>query len=112
MPKPPDRPYSRYSRDALTLLGQMIRRARIERGLTVAELAARAGVSRGLIQRVERGDPGCTIGAVFETAAIVGVRLFDAGPGVLGQALGTNAAMLALLPKSVRPSAREAEDDF
>jgi len=29
MPKPPDRPYSRYSRDALTLLGQMIRRARI-----------------------------------------------------------------------------------
>ena len=63
-------------------------------------------------RRRERGDPGCTIGAVFETAAIVGVRLFDAGPGVLGQALGTNAAMLALLPKSVRPSAREAEDDF
>lgn len=113
MPKPTDRPYSRYSRDALTLLGQMIRRARIERGLTVAELATRAGVSRGLIQRIERGDPGCTIGAVFETAAIVGVRLFDAaGPGALGQALGTSAAMLQLLPKSVRPSRKEAEDDF
>ena len=112
MPKPAERPYSRYSRDALTLLGQMIRRARIDRKLTAEDLAMRAGVSRGLIQRIERGDPGCTIGAVFETAAIVGVRLFDSGPGALKQALGTNAAMLELLPKSVRPSRKEEADDF
>jgi DNA-binding CsgD family transcriptional regulator len=35
----------------------------------------RAGISRGLLRRIETGDPGCTIGAVFEVATIVGVRL-------------------------------------
>ena len=66
MPKPVMRPYSRYSRDAVVLLGQLIRRTRIERKLTAAELAERAGLSRGLVQRIEKGDPGCAIGAVFE----------------------------------------------
>ncbi|MBU8874601.1 helix-turn-helix domain-containing protein [Reyranella sp. MMS21-HV4-11] len=112
MSKPSDRPYSRYSRDALTLLGQLIRRARIDRKLTAGELATRAGVSRGLIQRIERGDPGCTIGAVFEIAAILGVRLFDADASTIRKAIGTNDTVLGLLPKSVRPSRKEEEDDF
>ncbi|MEQ9860538.1 helix-turn-helix domain-containing protein [Pectobacterium cacticida] len=46
MAKPSTRTYSRYSRDAARLLGLMIRTARIERKLTVEELAERAGVSR------------------------------------------------------------------
>jgi DNA-binding XRE family transcriptional regulator len=94
------------------LLGQLIRRARIERKITAAELAERAGVSRGLVQRIEKGDPGCAIGAVFESAAIVGVRLFDADRTTLANLISANMATLALLPKAVRSAATETRDDF
>ena len=112
MPKTARRPSSRYSRDAAVLLGQLIRRARIERKLTARELAERAGISRGLVQRIEKGDPGCAIGAVFEAAAVVGVRLFDADQATLANAISANAATLALLPKAIRASGIEAKDDF
>jgi transcriptional regulator with XRE-family HTH domain len=105
-------PYSRYSLDAVVLLGQLIRRARIERKITAGELADRTGASRGLIHRIEKGDPGCAIGAVFEAAAIVGVRLFDADKATLENTISTNKATLALLPKAVRASKIEARDDF
>lgn len=112
MPKPASRPLSPYSREATRLLGQLVRRARIERRLTAAQLAERAGLSRGLLQRIERGDPGCAIGAVFEAAAIVGVRLFDADQATLDRAVAANAATLALLPKAVRANRTEVKDDF
>src|SRR5262245_23310530 len=112
MAKPATRSYSRYSRDATTLLGQLIRRARIERSITVEELAERTGLSRGLVHRIERGDLGCAIGAVFETAAVVGVRLFDADQPALEQHLSANTAALTLLPQTVRTSSRPVRDDF
>ncbi|MEK4031900.1 helix-turn-helix transcriptional regulator [Methylocystis sp. IM3] len=112
MAKPITRPYSRYSHDAVVMLGQLIRRARIERKMTTTELAERAGLSRGLVQRIEKGDPGCGIGAVFEAAAIVGVRLFDADQTALTNAIGANTAILTLLPKAVRVSKVEAKYDF
>lgn len=71
MAKPTVRTYSRYSRDAARLLGLMIHNARIERELTVEELAERAGMSRGLVYRAEEGDMGCAIGAVFELAMLI-----------------------------------------
>ena len=112
MSKPAIRAYSHYGREAAILLGQLIRLARIERKLTVKELAERAGLSRGLIQRIERGDLGCTIGAVFEAAAIVGVRLFNADQATLENSVATHATTLALLPKSVRTTTAELKDDF
>lgn len=112
MAKPATRAYSRYGRDATVLLGQMIRLGRINRKLTLAELAERADVSRGLIQRIERGDPGCSIGAVFEVAAIVGIRLFDADQRTLSGNILSNQQMLTLLPKSARPAPRAVKDDF
>ena len=112
MSKPALRAISHYSRAALALLGQLIRTARIERKLTVAELAARAGISRGLVQRIEKGDPGCAIGSVFECAAIVGVRLFDADQPTLTSAIESNAKTLTLMPKSVRAARIETNDDF
>lgn len=112
MTKPSGRPLSHYSRDAARLLGQLIRRARIERKLTAAQLAERAGLSRGLLQRIERGDPGCAIGAVFEAATIAGVNLFDADQATLGRAIAANAATLSLLPKAVRALRPEVKDDF
>ena len=75
MAKPAHRSYSRYAREAAELLGLMIRNARIERGNTVADVAERAGISRGLVHRIEKGEMGSSIGATFEVAAIVGLRL-------------------------------------
>ena len=70
-------PYSQYSLSALELLGQLVREARATKTLTAADLAARAGISRALLTRIERGDPGCSVGVVFEVASICGVPLFD-----------------------------------
>jgi len=42
-----------------------------------AGLASRAGISRALLRRIERGDPSCSIGVVFEVATIGGSSLFD-----------------------------------
>ncbi|MBW1985514.1 MAG: helix-turn-helix transcriptional regulator, partial [Deltaproteobacteria bacterium] len=52
MPKSITRTYSRYSLDAAALLGALIREARNERKLSAQELADRAGISRGLLQRI------------------------------------------------------------
>jgi len=112
MGKPTTRSYSRYGREAAELLGHMIRGARMERDWTVAQLAERAGVSRGLVQRIEKGDMGCSIGAVFEVAALVGVRLFDAEPTTLTRELAMSRDKMTLLPKSVRPSQKVVKDEF
>ncbi len=112
MPKSITRTYSRYSRDATALLGGLIREARIERKLTAQEVADRAGISRGLLQRIEKGDLKCEIGAVFEVATIVGIKLFDAEETTLSRHLHQTRDKLALLPKSVRKKSRPVHDDF
>jgi transcriptional regulator with XRE-family HTH domain len=112
MPKSITRTYSRYGRHAVTLLGRLIREARTTRGLTAQEVAERAGISRGLLQRIEKGSPKCEIGAMFEAAAIVGVKLFDADDRALNGQLRQVEEKLALLPKSVRKKTKKARDDF
>ena len=106
------RPLSPYAAEAVALLGQLIRKARIERKLMAVDVTGRAGISRGLLRRIEMGDPGCTIGAVFEVATIVGVRLFDTDQTALSKAVESNREIMALLPKSVRHPRLEADDDF
>jgi transcriptional regulator with XRE-family HTH domain len=98
--------------EALSLLGQMIRAGRIERKITGAEMATRAGISRALVQRIEKGDPGCSIGAVFEAAAIVGVPLFETDRERLGAHRAYAAQKLVLLPKAARRQKRVVSDDF
>lgn len=112
MVKPATRPYSQYSLDALVLLGQLVREARLTKALTTSDLAARAGISRALLQRIERGDPGCSIGAVFEVAALCGVTLFEADPRLLTTQVVRQSEKMALLPKAVRTTAPGVKDDF
>ena len=116
MPAPPresiPRTYSRYGREAVLVIGQLIRIARIGRKLSVAELAERAGVSRDMMQRIEHGDPRCGIGTVFEAAAIVGVPLFEADRDTLSGRLIEQEEKLRLLPKSVRKTRTAVKDDF
>lgn len=112
MAKPAHRSYSRYAREAVELLGLMIRNARVERGLTVADVAERADISRGLVHRIEKGEMGSSIGAAFELAAIVGLHLFESEPTTLTRHLSMERDKLTLLPRSVRTGTTKVEDDF
>lgn len=113
MPKTTNRAYSRYTSEAIELLAVMIREARLERKLPAQELAERAGISRGLLQRIEKGDPSCTIGTVFEVAYLLGIRLFDSNEKrTLTSRLLDKKEKLALLPKAARKSVRKLDDDF
>ena len=112
MVKPVSRSYSQYSLNALELLGQLVRKARLSKAMTTTDLALRAGISRALLQRIERGDPGCAIGMVFEVAAICGVPLFDLESRQLSNHLGLHREKMALLPKAVRARNQVVKDDF
>jgi transcriptional regulator with XRE-family HTH domain len=112
MPKSITRTYSRYSREAVTLLAGLIRSARKQRKLTTQEVAERAGISRGMLQRIEKGDLKCEVGAMFEVASIVGVKLFDADETTLTKHIRQTEEKLALLPKSVRKIKKALDDDF
>lgn len=106
------RTYSRYTLDAVVLLGGLIRVARKKRRLTTQEVADRAGISRGLLQRIEKGGLKSEIGVVFEVAAIVGVKLFDADETSLSRHLHRIEETLSLMPKSVRKNIKVIDDDF
>ncbi len=112
MPKSITRTYSRYTQTATTLLGQLIRVARNKNRFTTLEVAERAGISRGLLQRIEKGNLKCEIGVVFEVAVIVGVNLFDADQSTLTKHLHHTEEQLELLPKSVRKKSKAVRDDF
>lgn len=112
MQKSLQRVLSVVSQHALALLGQRIREGRLSRAMTTAELAARSGLSRSLVQRIERGEPGCAIGAVFEAAVVCGVALFEPDAPALERSLARQTEKMALLPKSVRPARETVDDNF
>lgn len=112
MPKSAIRPHSRYALEAVSLLGSLIRSGRIEQRMTAEELARRAGVSRALLYRIERGDPVASIGAVLEAAAIVGVPLFGLDRPALTAQLAQVQDRLTLLPKAARATRTTVRDDF
>lgn len=104
--------YSRYALQALALLGASLRAARIERKIGTQALAERAGISRDLLYRIEKGDPRCEIGVVFELAAIPGVPLFEPELGALQKRRREVEDHLALLPRAVHAARAEVKDDF
>lgn len=112
MPKSVPRTYSAYSSDAMTLLSLHIRTARLERKISTQELAERAGISRSMLQRIEKADMKCEIGAVFEVATLVGVPLFDADNESLSKHIRQTRDKLALLPKKARKPTKNVDDDF
>ncbi|MGY6553044.1 MAG: helix-turn-helix transcriptional regulator [Wenzhouxiangella sp.] len=106
------RSYARNTRQALSILGKLIRVGRMERGMTAQELADRAGISRTTLHNIEKGAPGAEIGTVFEAASLAGVRLFEYDDPALRIENARLDEKLTLLPKSVRPSRRQVDDDF
>lgn len=106
------RTYSNYALEAVSLLGKQIKLARKQRKWTEHELADRAGIARATLQKIEKGEPGCAIGLVFEVAALIGVKLFDADEKTLAERHGRMDDRLAVLPKSVHKSVKAVVDDF
>ena len=80
--------------------------------MSVSELAERIGISRMSLYRIERGDPRTAIGSVFEAATIVGVPLFELEPSRLAPNIARTEERLALLPKKIRSSKIEIDDEF
>ncbi|CCF00845.1 DNA-binding XRE family transcriptional regulator [Sinorhizobium fredii] len=109
---PRQRSYSRVTRQTLAMLGKLIRIGRAERGLTAQELADRAGISRTTLSSIEKGAPGPEIGIVFEVCSLVGVRLFEYDERILRLQNARLDEKLTLLPKSVRHTVKEVDDDF
>jgi len=104
--------YSRITRHAANLLGKQIRIARKERKMTAQDLADRAGISRGLLQRIEKGNLKCQVGAVFEAATLVDLKLFEADEPSLIARIRQADDKIALLPKHIHPSKKVVDDDF
>lgn len=104
--------YSAPSKDAIYLLGQLIEASRKEKKLTASEVAERAGISRAFLKRIEKGDPKCNIGAFFEVATIVDVKLFDADETTLSKYIRQVEDKLTLLPKAIHKKKRKVDDDF
>lgn len=65
--------------NALKLLGKDLRSARLRRGVSVADLAMRAGTSSSTIARLEKGDTGVGIGTLCDVLLVFGLvdRLGD-----------------------------------
>lgn len=114
MPKSIVRTYSRYTGEALELLAKLIRVARLERKMTALEVSERAGISRSTLSRIEKADPKCEIGVVFEVAKIVGVSLFNSSDSntIINVHSKYLDDKLALLPSASRKTKRVVHDDF
>jgi transcriptional regulator with XRE-family HTH domain len=106
------RTYSGTTKQALSLMGGLIRLARKQRKMSEADLAARVGVARSTLQLIEMGHPKVEIGLVFEAAALVNVPLFTDEPSRLTSEISRVKDKLALLPQSVRRPRSEVKDDF
>jgi len=107
-----ERTYSRYTREAATLLARQIQLGRKQRKWTEHELADRAGISRATLQKIEKVDLSVAIGLVFEVAALVGVALFDEERSSLASHIARTDDKLALLPRAVRKRKKSVDDEF
>jgi len=105
------RTYSRETERAIAYLAAQIRIARKERRFTEAEMAKRVGISRSTLQAIEAGNPKAEIGLVLELAVLLGVPVFGE-EGVSPRELGRLRDTLALLPKSIRKTRKDVDDDF
>jgi transcriptional regulator with XRE-family HTH domain len=58
----------------LEQLGENIRMARKRRDLTTIQVSERAGFNRKTLYRIEKGDPGVTLGAYFNVLRVLGLQ--------------------------------------
>ena len=55
-------------------LGERLRLARLRRRMSLTDLAARVGASRGTLSRLERGDLSTSVGLLARVLAVLGLE--------------------------------------
>jgi transcriptional regulator with XRE-family HTH domain len=74
----------------LEIFGENVKLARKRRNLTAIQVAERADISRNTLYLIEKGNPGVSIGAVFNVLRVLGLQddfLKLAADDVLGKKL-------------------------
>ncbi len=69
--------YTAFTTETVLLLGQMIKLARIQRGMSEADLAVSANIARGVLQKIEKGNMDVPVGLFFQASTLVGLQLFE-----------------------------------
>jgi transcriptional regulator with XRE-family HTH domain len=67
------RPLLPFQEKALTTFGENIKYARLRRNLSSEQVAERAGISRGTLIKIEKGDEGVALGYYFRVLAVLGL---------------------------------------
>lgn len=91
-------------RSGLKRLGESLRKARLRRRLRMVTVAERAGISRETLAKIQRGDPGVSMGnyaaVIFALGLGIGwMSLADITEDTVGQTLDDER-----LPKRARES--------
>lgn len=55
-------------------MGENLKLARKRRHLTGAQVAERAGINRSTLVEIEKGNPGVSMGAYFNTLRVLGLQ--------------------------------------
>ena len=97
---------------ALHLLGEDIRRARKRRRISIRDMAERAMVSPGTIQRIEKGDASVGIGIMASVLWVLGLhQRFESMVAPETDSIGQRED-LSRLPKRVRRGKVTPDDGF
>jgi len=86
-------------------MGDRLRAARLRRRVSQGEMAARVGVSRATIIRLERGDPNVAVGLLTRALGVLGLEA-DLDLLATNDQIGRRLQDLEL---PVRPRARSKE---
>ena len=94
-------------------LGRNVKRWRTERGFTLDALAARAGVSRGMLIQIEQARTNPSIGTVVKIGDALGVSIttlldYEQGPQVRIVPRRAGRTAVAHGRRQLQPAARRA----
>ncbi|MBB5694728.1 helix-turn-helix domain-containing protein [Muricoccus pecuniae] len=65
------------TQDGAKQIGAQLRALRAERGLTILELAAKAGLSAGLISQIERGNSNPSMRTIQRLRSALGINIWE-----------------------------------
>ena len=92
--------------DLARIVGERLRAARRERGLSVGALADAAGVGKGSLSEIENGTRNPTLGTLYSLAGALGVPLAILLAGQAGARIASPG--IEARPKLVRSLTRSA----
>jgi len=106
------RTYLSSTLQAVSVLGAQLAVNRREQRRSAVDVAERAGITRVTLRRIERGDPGVSIGLYFEVAMVLSLPLFGAEGPELAELAARQQRELILMPKRIRARTSHVDDDF